>query len=566
MRALFFSLNSRYLLAVIAMALLAGCTKNEAYRTICEDCDKLESSSVDSSDFEPCIVKEAEDPESSKCAGHYITRYEVPERDGVEATSFDLAFVEFSERGNPFDSRRIEDVLRYIEEQTEIAEKQGGGTAIVTFVHGWQHNAAVGNSNIASFRGMLRAAAKLEQAGRTYPGHFPRKIIGIYIGWRGSVFSLDALKAIDIVSYYDRKEVAHQVSSVGFSEFISRLNKTSVDQDCVSNNTIRYDVTSTDCNPNQNLLTVVGHSMGGLILLDSTAELLTDRIVHGTQTEDGLVTEPFAHSLVMLNPAIEARHLLGLKRIMSRTQFAGEQDRFLHVLTSENDLATQTTFKFAQTLSSFFWSHADVKAELADGKVVTIPERDFETVSVGQFDPFLTGYFFNTDIDGSHLLKNPIPLRPEVKENCRHITGEKGWVYINFVDETNEACISQLKSKSVEHFPVKSHEPIAVIRTDKNFISDHNDIFNINVGAYILAILSEARFKRALAAQDPALGKEGPAACRMKGELGEANFDFGKCFTKLYSGLESQWCEVREHHEAPRDAYCSEKTRQEEQT
>jgi len=95
---------------------------------------------------------------------------------------YDLAFVEFTERGNPYDRASIERVLNHIDQQA----KSDDGAAVFVFVHGWKHNAEHDDSNVVQFREFLSRAAENNVVGE-------RKVIGLYLGWRGA-FSTNCTK------------------------------------------------------------------------------------------------------------------------------------------------------------------------------------------------------------------------------------------------------------------------------------------------------------------------------------------------------------------------------------
>lgn len=90
---------------------------------------------------------------------------------------FDLAFVEFTERGNVFDRDRMHTVLNHVETLAKGPE----GVLVVVFTHGWKHNASSTDANVVSFTEWLNRVAHLPVT----KGQRNRRAIGIYIGWRG---------------------------------------------------------------------------------------------------------------------------------------------------------------------------------------------------------------------------------------------------------------------------------------------------------------------------------------------------------------------------------------------
>ena len=60
-----------------------------------------------------------------------------------------------------------------------------------------------------------------------------RKIVGVYIGWRGR--SID-LSGLDNITYWDRKAVAEQVGKGGVTELLLRLERAVVDPEVPNKN------------------------------------------------------------------------------------------------------------------------------------------------------------------------------------------------------------------------------------------------------------------------------------------------------------------------------------------
>ena len=140
------------------------------------------------------------------CAGSFIERY--PEHD--------LAFIEFTERGNLYNRDNSREVLKFIDEQA----KQEDGVAVFVFVHGWQHTASHKDSNVQQFREYLSLAAENEVVGK-------RKVIGLYLGWQGKTNNVPGLKQL---TYWSRKSVAEEVGAGGATEIFARLHQILISQ------------------------------------------------------------------------------------------------------------------------------------------------------------------------------------------------------------------------------------------------------------------------------------------------------------------------------------------------
>jgi hypothetical protein len=385
---------------------------------------------------------------------------------------FDLAFVEFTERGNVFNRDRMQAVLDHVQTQANEAK----GVAAIVFVHGWKHNASEDDGNVQSFLKLLEKAAALGDKGLLLKG---RKLVGIYIGWRGLSLDLPILKEL---SYWDRKAVAHEVGKGGVTEFLLRLEGTMAEE---------KDPKRGPIDPNKNLFLVVGHSFGGAVVLTALNEVLIERIVAAEPAESGkgcVETRPFGHGVVLLNPAIEANEALQLKELASQICFALTQQKLMHVISSDADEATNKAFRIGQWLGvSLRWSEARIEWKFRN-KTVQLEESDLDTITVGNFIPLQTGQL----------------------KASRQSPGS--WSYASCVERTD--CLADREKYEPKHIPASRYEPLAFIHTDSAFIADHNDIFNENVAAYLAAILAEARDKRG---RDLKKGPEtNPQECRQE--------------------------------------------------
>ena len=462
------NLIARVLCLSILVSAIAGCTANQPWRT---------------QGLVSCPGK--------GCDTTIIQKYE----------NYDLSFVEFTERGNVFNRDRLNAVLEHVD---SLAQKPQGVAAIV-FVHGWKHNASEDDENVRSFRKLLAKTAALRDMGVLLHG---RKLVGIYIGWRGLSLDVPLLKEL---SYWERKAVAHEVGKGGVTEFLLRLERTLVEEPGPQPAVI---------DPNKNLFLVIGHSFGGAIVLTALNEILIERLVSAQRARSGcglaakpgcricLETRNFGHGVVLLNPAIEANEALQLKELSSQICFAPSQQRLLHVISSDADEATNKAFRIGQWFGvSLSWREAQIERNLGN-ETVQLDESDLDTITVGNFIPFQTGQ-----------------LRAAKHQRDPSQKDKTVWHYDSCVQSTE--CLSPNSDYKRQHIPVSPYEPLAFIHTDSEFIADHNDVFNDNVAAYLAAIMAEARHRRA---QDlkpsPQRLEPNPQEC-----MKQSFFDFGSCFS-----------------------------------
>jgi hypothetical protein len=433
---------------LIACPILIGCTRNDAYRT--------------------AVPANCATANCSDAPDTFIEKHD----------GYDLAYVEFSERGNVFDRTKMQQVLDYVADQArDDPSNPDRGVFTIVFVHGWKHNARANDGNVDSFRKLLR---QIDALSKQITTGSPRKMIGVYVGWRGLSIDLEPLTE---ATYWDRKATAEQVAKGGVTELLLRLEREVIDE--------------RPGQANRNLYLVTGHSFGGAVVLSALNEIFLERVAAATakSTDDPCVeTRPFGHGVVLLNPAIEANEVFQLKELVAETCFVASQPRLMHVISSDADEATNEVFSIGQWLGvSLTWKQATLAREF-DDRPVQFEESDLDTITVGNFPPFQTGQLDHSSSSGS------------------------GWDYRSCVGP-EVACIDP--AYKAQHIPVEHNEPLAFIQTDQNFIADHNDVFNDNVSAYLAAIVAENRYKGILrdsSVVDPRL----PEKCRSD--------DFEECF------------------------------------
>ena len=398
---------------------------------------------------------------------------------------YDLAFIEFSERGNLYSRDDTDKVLAFIDRQA----RQEDGVAVFVFVHGWKHNADFDNRNVNQFRDFLSRAAENEVVGE-------RKVIGLFLGWRGDVTNIPVARDL---SYWARKSVAEEIGSGGVTEVFSKLNQILVQQ---------YEQESADSLLYKNTYVIIGHSFGGAIVLSALHDVLLNQLVAANpliykESDQCRKIKRFADALVLLNPAIEANRAILLKEAAARCQFGEDQPRLMHVLSSDGDNATQVFFPIGQ--------YANVTATLSpkklkrtiNGKTIILDERQMDVTTMGNLKQIRTGY-----LSYDHQ--------------------KQDWALAYCVDDL-EACGIRGKKNQDNYFPVNEHDPLSFIKTDKNFIKNHGDVFGCYVQSYITAIIFETQAKDKGYRSETYNVLEKQKAETIEG-CNHLNFDFKQCF------------------------------------
>ena len=469
------------IVALLTGISVLGCTPNEAWRT-----------------EHPCS--------SPDCDQSFL----------VYHPDYDLAFVEFTERGNLFDRTRKKMVVDHI---AKLARSENGVMAVV-FVHGWKNNAEVTNANVADFRDLFHHAARVLQG--------KRRMVGIYVAWRGLSVKAPGIKEL---TYWERKTAAEQIGKGGVTELLLELEHAVNDARA----------------PNKNVYVVVGHSFGGGIVLSALNEIMLERVVTALPVEGCepasssdcacVETRPFGHGVILLNPAIEANEALQLKEAVGERCFGPDQVRLMHVISSDADRATNKAFRAGQWLDMLSWKETQLERTLND-EATRFDEHDLDTITVGNYLPFQTGQLCDGQLPEADR-------RPECRLNgrpsdCIQRSKAGDWDYVSYVGRA--ACVPA--DDRPHHLPVQSNEPLAFIQTDDAFIGDHSDVFTENVAAYLAAIVIESGFKRARSVDGSVDPEQFPEGCVLETDT-DLDFDFGSCFDAFQGRFErSQMADV----------------------
>jgi len=362
---------------------------------------------------------------------------------------YDLAFIEFSERGNLYSREDTRKVFDFIDRKAN----QEDGAAVFVFVHGWKNNAEFDNKNVRQFRDFLSRAAENAVVGE-------RKVIGLFLGWRGDVTNVPIARNL---TYWGRKSVAEEIGSGGVTEVFAKLNQILIEQ---------YEEESTNSALYKNTYVIIGHSFGGAIVLSALHDVLLDQLVDANPliyNESGQChkIKRFADALVLLNPAIEANRAILLKEAAARCNFKEDQPRLMHVLSSDGDNATRIFFPIGQYVNLALPSSPKKLERAINGKKIIIDERKMDLNTIGNLKQLRTGY-----------------LSFDKKA--------QSWAIADCMDDLGECGITGKKQQR-NHFPINKNDPLSFIKTDRNFIKNHGDVFGCYVQSYITAIIFETQ-------------------------------------------------------------------------
>ena len=343
------------LAAAGALAVLAGCVPTAPFRTTW-------NAAATPSPPADCEARPSQ-PGSALA--------QLPNHETTQA--YDLYFVEFDEqgllypRGRPevgIASCHIEALMRDL----DALAKSGSGLSIVVYVHGWKHNAADTDDNVATFRQLLLDAALVEQAKQQDFGLAPHRVVGIYVSWRGK--SLVLPEPFLSLTFWDRKATAQHIAEGesrvlfarlrGFYELQNQLNPPVQGEKKV-------------------LLILLGHSFGGLILLEAVSQsLITSLFEYDATPGQEHVIPRYGDMIVLANPAVEALRYTPLHRAAAAQRYARYQTPIFVSITSTADWATGAAFPIGRSVDALF------ETSLSD------EESDGNKKTMGHMDPYIT--------------------------------------------------------------------------------------------------------------------------------------------------------------------------------
>src|SRR5215203_5002471 len=138
--------------------------------------------------------------------------------DGVSVPfSYSYPYIEFNNNGDYADGNQVErmlDDLRARAAQTD--------TVILAYVHGWNHDARDGDTNVACFEELLKATALMQATYSAKGGKTPRGVYGVFVGWPGLVY--DDFR--QNMTFFGRQNAADRVGERGdLLDLFSRISR-----------------------------------------------------------------------------------------------------------------------------------------------------------------------------------------------------------------------------------------------------------------------------------------------------------------------------------------------------
>lgn len=415
--------HSLFLLALLSVLVFSGCAQNSTYRT----------------DYQSCVYTQSGD-----CADHAI-QHHAPGQSG----EYYLSFIEFDDQGQLWDRKQLHAVLSSYQPIAGVDD-----VLLVAFIHGWHHNADPEDDNIQEFRRLLTKLSQAESSGGT-----GRKVLGVYIGWRGESVTIPVINA---TTFWDRKNTAHKVGQQGVTEVLLKLEE-------IVN--VKAGMDTAKPQPLNSRLVTIGHSFGGAVLYTALQQILEDRFIdsrkYKTSTGDA---SGLGDLVVLMNPAFEALRyatLYDISQDYCRSYFPSQLPK-LAILTSETDRATGWAFPVGRFVSTFFETHTTLNrhncAGIGKTNPMEIAEGKADRHTVGHFEPYLT----------HRLIPVTTPEKRSTNFNYRALQ--------NLWSQQKMSGSFAFENTELMHLgKTVPNNPYLNIQVDPHLIKGHNDIWHDDI-------------------------------------------------------------------------------------
>jgi hypothetical protein len=438
-----------------------------------------------------------------------------------------LAFMEFDDFGEAWQKNpsgrptQLGNAIRLIEE----AKKQdpSGQPLILTFIHGWKHNASEGTKSGADDPNIVGVESILNEIQDPHEGKWKgHVVIGIYIAWRGGLVS-PYWPVTQQFTYWNREATAVRVGNTSMTDALIEISDTARGKsDCrledachqssacanVSKGSTQpsYQVDKS-CTP---LLLFVGHSFGALVLERALSQATITRMerewneakTNGIPNPAGQVLiTPLADLVIYINSAAAATEskqmmdYLASSRFVYRPSGEGTDEPLFLTVTSEADLATGFVLKVGHAIPLIGYKFNG--SMRGNSPAATMDSGPTTSYSRACFDPSerkssirtdlsRTDYFMSTTAHKEQLWSHvvtPTPVRGEAHAIAVCTRSSNG-------SDTYASCQIGQHDYSIAPSPARCNgTPYWAIQVQKEIIPDHGTIFTGRLIAFLMPFI-----------------------------------------------------------------------------
>lgn len=203
---------------------------------------------------------------------------------------YNIAFLEFNDKGELRDSAQETTLLRYISAHPKLN--------VLVFVHGWRNDASIGIEDVRRFHTMTALSANYARQ-RQKEGEETVPTLGIYMGWRGRLLKEPSnewlAESWAAWTILNRKPQSDQLASAIGEKIID------IEREVKGENHEK---------PDRKLL-IYSHSLGGNIVLKGLSKRM---IAHIEKSEPGKPIRGVGDLVILINPASEAANFEPLQK------------------------------------------------------------------------------------------------------------------------------------------------------------------------------------------------------------------------------------------------------------
>jgi hypothetical protein len=239
----------------------------------------------------------------------------------LSGSNADLHVLEFDEQGDVWDHSQLGRAIKAIEQSHKIP-------LVVTFVHGWRHDAEPCDSNLEMFRGLI--ATLQAKSGSAF------KVHGVYVGWRGgSVKEFKALGPLNNIlaapSFFGRRSETDRIARVPLTNTLLSLTQ------------------AARKNGRNGKAVIIGHSFGGRVVEHAMSQAIVT--TSSLSSADRRLPMP-ADLVFLINQASESLTARQLK--IALTNWPKGTAPVVVAMTSESDTATGGIWPIGLKLATLF--------------------------------------------------------------------------------------------------------------------------------------------------------------------------------------------------------------------
>jgi hypothetical protein len=362
------------------------------------------------------------------------------ERVSKNGNKFTINYVEYSDKGLPWNPIELTDAI------TQIRDARGANgdqnALVVVYIHGWQNNADEPPGtcqDVCKFRDILLARLADSQA---EAGGKPLKVVGIYLAWRGRMFTHDPFN--HIYSYYTRRRRALLIGQTGMYSALTEI------ENVVGEKRENY------------VLVLAGHSLGARVL---------EYAAESHKLHEGFM---LSYRNIIRKMALEMPASMHMQAEMKqKMNTILPADLLLYVNAATASTVTRRTIKDTQDMCSKMQEDPICKA---DPFYIAISSHGDLATSITM--PIANFFYPALRSDGLHLgsAANSASLRTH-KEPAKGCTAAASLCFkLKPNDPTSTESIVRIDGK--QQIPGHVNEPFWIFNVRQNVMKSHSDIWN----------------------------------------------------------------------------------------